>query len=70
MLTVLTQESPLLSGNWDEGYWRGPLPTEFSAAIEAPAPQEYRCIRSSHHRGYEARTAVDRELLLRLALLL
>lgn len=24
MLTVLTQRPPLLSGNWDESYWRGP----------------------------------------------
>jgi hypothetical protein len=35
MLTVLTQRPPLLSGNWDESYWRGPSPTE--TPIEAPA---------------------------------
>jgi virulence-associated protein VagC len=37
MLTVLTQRPPLLSGNWDESYWRGLLPPELSAAFEALA---------------------------------
>ena len=37
MLTVLTQRLHLLSGNWDESYWRGSLPTELSAAFEALA---------------------------------
>jgi hypothetical protein len=70
MLTVLTQRPPLLSGNWDESYWREPSPTEFSAAIEAPARRSTGAFEAAIIADYEARTPVDRELLLRLASLL
>jgi antitoxin VapB len=44
MLTVLTQRPPLLSGNWDESYWRGPSrPLWRSAAAQAVRlPVEFR----------------------------
>jgi antitoxin VapB len=44
MLTVLTQRPPLLSGNWDESYWRGPSrPLWRSAAAQAVRlPAEFR----------------------------
>jgi hypothetical protein len=32
---MLTQSRAFLSGDWDEGYWREPLPNELSAAIKA-----------------------------------
>ena len=41
MLTVLTQRPPLLSGNWDESYWRGSSPPDYQRPLK-PLPDEER----------------------------